>query len=314
MLKKIQNKEKISGNTFFPFLLSILCLTFSLLLFWLGWQTSAENYYQADRRYDPSQIVYDEVAVAVYTIVPVQMRTSESTDKIYLITHDHGQALLEAPVADKEVKDLIGKSNSLRDKPVYLKVKILSGAEVGEGYSDIASDLNASSERQVPTDSYVSLSKVRWEEGVRHIGIGLLLLVATFFLASAIWREIKLRQVKKELFTTYPELEGKLSNLLQADYQMKDLGLLIYGHHLISLAKGIQLIDIRTIVQIQTVIYKRAKATTLSSDIVVEILLNNNQKKRLPIKKTKQEAEMRLEELYDAIRHFRIPDSSGKKF
>lgn len=285
-----------------PLLISLLFFLLAGSLYILGQMASADSYYKGGRVYEPSQQNYDEVAVAVYDIAPVQAKAKGSDSKLYLISHDRGKILLEAPVKDSQIEELLADTSSLKNSPAYLKVRVVSGQEVGDAYSDKANDLNSSSEgRRVASNDYLSLSAVRHEELIRTVGVMALTIAGAVLLAYVIWQTLLLYKRRQALFAAYPELEGSLEKLEQADYKAEDLGLVLYRHHLISFAKGFHVVDLRQVVQLQTLIVKPVKTISASSDALIEITLRDGSTRRMPVKKSRQEIEMRLEDLYDRI-------------
>ena len=133
-------------------------------------------------------------------------------------------------------------------------------------------------------------------------GIGIFTTVTAFLLRR------KSIASYKELYQTYPELQGNLEGIAeQADFYDQDLKVILYKNHLITYFKGTQAINLNNVQQLYLV------STTYQRNLIRNkiyqlcyIVKDSKKKHYLTIKTTKTVQEQ-LDELWDLIME-KFPD------
>ena len=237
---------------------------------------SAEVQYKEGKQFQKSS-GYTFVKVEALEELDITDDSLSADQKFYMVQHEHGFVMLKA--SKEDVKKLIQSNDipnekliDLKDKDVYspvnaifergskgrknispeLKEKFKNAAEhsliIRTRVSDIIKEIGikksvddySSKLRKKPFLSSYYLTVPGKGYYIATYGMGVLILLVTFFLIISVIKNIRKNKAEyEELFITYPETERDLDILVrEAKYINKKLKALIYKDALILYGRG----------------------------------------------------------------------------
>lgn len=250
-------KETKNKNVFSSILIAIFFLVLSVAS---GYSAIVNS--GADNLYKQGKVLTEEttsghVAIKVVDIFPEPLVEVDSGSSVYMISYIVDQEYmgligLEAKPGDKVLKELLSKGESLNSNPQLIEVEVLlpSYEDAIQNYSSSMTTYFEGNELAdyFETHRYVSIAEVASD---KWWGYGFMVVAGAFgigFIYSAISSRRNNVKVYETLYTTYPELNGNLDQLIQgASYHQDQLGLLVYKNHLMSYKQSVTLVELSEI-------------------------------------------------------------------
>lgn len=251
-------KETKNKNVFSSILIAIFFLVLSVAS---GYSAIVNS--GADNLYKQGKVLTEttssgKVALEVIGIYPEPLVEIDGGTEVYLLAYsvdeEHFSYIgLESKSSDKVLKELIAKADSLETKPQVIEAEVISAyqEEAIQDYDSYMTSFFEEDEEMAQyfeTHRYVSIAEVASD---KWWGYGFMVVAGAFgigFIYSAISSRRNNVKVYETLYTTYPELNGNLDQLIQgASYHQDQLGLLVYKNHLMSYKQSVTLVELSEI-------------------------------------------------------------------
>lgn len=316
MFKEKRNKGFISGLVLSLFLFSIAIVMGFLWNFHKNPTTAFATNNESGK----------QVKMTIYDIYPEVIGDVDGGSVVYLVQYSQeGEgkyAVVEAKENDAEIKKLIdqataetlaenpGTLSGTQLQPLNTKANTSRNNRIVDLTGFLRSILEPSSTvyQNMNTNVYLSLtehSRDGWTYVIGAVvfgGMGVFTLVGAFILRK------KSIASYKELYQSYPELQGNLDSIAEeSDYYDQDLKVILYKNHLITYFKGTQAVDLREIQQIY-LIEQRYHRYGVTNKVYQLCCINKNSgKKQNFIIKTTKTVQEQLEEFWNIISE-KFPD------
>lgn len=258
MLKEKRNKGLVAG-----ILLAIVFIVIGAFAGFFMWQSTdptslekGQHFYTGE---DSKANSFDYLILNVYGVYEEPIATVENGGTVvWMVMHENGLVGLEASENDATIKELIAKGDALFENPAKLVVKFYDARYTEtSGIQDYSSTMQGIIEPSSEVGqlfsyyTYVSYSEANWQRiwavgaAVVLIGLGIAIFV------SVLLRRNRTNRAYDEIYASYPELNGDISQLVAlADFQDDVLQILVYKNHLICYYKYFSAINLTETTQI----------------------------------------------------------------